>query len=69
VNAWTQYHRLPWKDPRKISPAAYIIHPEEILADNFALLVLQQRQVPSPEVIDRIERVLIDTGAPGPNPR
>ncbi|MCL4181660.1 MAG: hypothetical protein KJ072_28470 [Verrucomicrobia bacterium] len=48
--------------------AAYIIHPEEILADNFARLVLQQRQGPSPEVIDRIERVLIDSGAPGPNP-
>ena len=48
---------------------AYILHPEEILADNFALLVLQQRQVPSPEIIDRIERVLIDNGAPVPNPR
>jgi len=33
------------------------------------LLLLQQRQVPSPEVIDRIERVLIDSGAPGPNSR
>lgn len=36
----------------------YIIHPEEILADNFVLLVLGGRSVPSPDVLDRIKRVL-----------
>jgi len=36
----------------------YIIHPEEILADNFALLVLGARDVPSPEIVKRLEKVL-----------
>jgi hypothetical protein len=36
----------------------YIIHPEEILADNFVLLVLGEDNVPSPDVLDRIKRVL-----------
>jgi hypothetical protein len=36
----------------------YIIHPEEILADNFVLLVLGEPNVPSPDVLDRIKRVL-----------
>jgi hypothetical protein len=36
----------------------YVIHPEEIVADNFALLVLQQRNVPSPEVLAGIRRSL-----------
>ena len=36
----------------------YIIHPEEILGDNFALLALEKRDVPSPEVLARIESVL-----------
>jgi hypothetical protein len=36
----------------------YIIHPEEILADNFALLILEDRNVPSPEVIEKIRVVL-----------
>lgn len=36
----------------------YIIHPEEILADNFALLVLGQRNLPSPEVVQKIEKIL-----------
>jgi hypothetical protein len=37
----------------------YIIHPEEILADNFALLVFGERNVPSPDVLERIKMVLI----------
>ena len=41
---------------------AYIIHPEEILADNFALLVLQERNVPSPEIIRKLEEILKDSG-------
>lgn len=36
----------------------YIIHPEEILADNFALLVLGERNLPSPEVVGKIENIL-----------
>jgi hypothetical protein len=36
----------------------YIIHPEEILADNFALFVLQEQDVPSPEVIEKLTATL-----------
>jgi hypothetical protein len=37
----------------------YIIHPEEILADNFALLVLGEREVRSPDVLSRIRAALL----------
>ncbi len=36
----------------------YIIHPEEILADNFASLVLGQRNLPSPDVVEKIRAIL-----------
>lgn len=36
----------------------YIIHPEEILADNFALLMLRSPVVNSPEVIERMKAIL-----------
>ena len=36
----------------------YIIHPEEILADNFALLVLRQDAVASPDVLIRMRKAL-----------
>ncbi|QRV24352.1 hypothetical protein [Marinomonas foliarum] len=36
----------------------YIIHPEEILADNFALMVLDTPDIPSPEIINQIRKVL-----------
>lgn len=36
----------------------YIIHPEEILADNFALLVLRAEQLPSPEVVEKLRAIL-----------
>lgn len=36
----------------------YIIHPEEILADNFSLLLLNRRSIPSPEVLENLERIL-----------
>jgi hypothetical protein len=36
----------------------YIIHPEEILADNVALLVLGETNAPSPEVLKRIAEAL-----------
>jgi hypothetical protein len=36
----------------------YIIHPEEILADNFASLVMQDRNVPSPEILKKLQDIL-----------
>ena len=36
----------------------YIIHPEEILADNFALLVLGKQNVQSPEVLEKMRAIL-----------
>ena len=36
----------------------YIIHPEEILAGNFALLVLPERNVPSPSIIKKMEEIM-----------
>jgi hypothetical protein len=42
---------------------AYIMHPEEILADNFALLFILSaaetpKQVPSPELLQRMKRIM-----------
>jgi hypothetical protein len=37
----------------------YIFHPEEILADNFALLVLKERNVASPEILLKMKEVLL----------
>jgi hypothetical protein len=37
----------------------YIIHPEEILADNFSLLVLKQQNVPSPEILHKMTQILL----------
>jgi hypothetical protein len=36
----------------------YVIHPEEILADNFALLILDERNVPSPEILEKMRLLL-----------
>lgn len=36
----------------------YIIHPEEILADNFRLLLLDRANARSPDVLDRLSAVL-----------
>jgi hypothetical protein len=36
----------------------YIIHPEEILADNFASLVLEEHNMPSPEILKKMKDVL-----------
>ena len=44
----------------------YIIHPEEILADNFRLLVLQKKDVPSPELLQKIEGVMKRSGSAMP---
>ena len=37
----------------------YIIHPEEILADNFALLVLDNHTVASPEILRKMRETLL----------
>jgi hypothetical protein len=36
----------------------YIIHPDEILADNFVRLVMHDENVPTPRIIDEMRRVL-----------
>lgn len=36
----------------------YIIHPEEILADNFALLVLAEKNIRSPKILDKMRKIL-----------
>lgn len=36
----------------------YIIHPEEILADNFALLILGDRNAPSPSVLEKMTEII-----------
>ena len=41
----------------------YVIHPEEILADNFALLVLDARNSKSPAVLDGLRRALAEFAA------
>jgi len=46
----------------------YIIHPEEILAENFALLVLGERNVPSPEVIKKLREILNEEQSRGSGP-
>jgi hypothetical protein len=42
----------------------YIIHPEEILADNFALLVLNEGNVASPEILQKMREVLMRKATP-----
>lgn len=57
--------------PKLVSPGAvsgfleqvgrnteYLIHPEEILAENFALLILGEQNVKSPEVLQKMKIVL-----------
>jgi hypothetical protein len=36
----------------------YIIHPEEIIADNFMFLILGEQNIPSPVIIKKIEKIL-----------
>lgn len=36
----------------------YVIHPDEILADNFVLLLQGRRDVPTPAVLDRMREIL-----------
>lgn len=44
----------------------YVIHPEEVLADNFALLVLHERNVRSPAVLAKIRNALATFTGPEP---
>ena len=46
----------------------YIIHPEEILADNFALLVLGESNLPSPEIIKKLKEILNEERSGGSGP-
>ena len=36
----------------------YVIHPEEILADNFVLMVNRRYSVPNPEILEKIKKIL-----------
>lgn len=36
----------------------YVIHPDEILADNFALMIIQSDKLPTPEIVEKIKAVL-----------
>ena len=36
----------------------YIIHPDEILADNFVRLVMEDKDVPTPRIIEELGKVL-----------
>ncbi len=47
----------------------YVIHPEEILADNFALLVLDMQNVKSPAVLTGLRRVLAEFSSARPGAR
>jgi hypothetical protein len=38
----------------------YIIHPEEILADNFTLLVRGDSKVRTPRILEELKRVLAE---------
>jgi hypothetical protein len=42
----------------------YIIHPEEILADNFALLILGEQKPPSPEIVQEMKVILLQSQRP-----
>ncbi|MEX1225019.1 MAG: hypothetical protein WEA31_10775 [Pirellulales bacterium] len=42
----------------------YIIHPDEILADNFAFLVAGREGLPSPEILDAMNRLLQSEDVP-----
>jgi hypothetical protein len=66
VNPIHDGQKVKLVDPEKVSGffeqvgknTQYIIHPEEILADNFAILVLQPSDVPSPDIIERMRGLL-----------
>ncbi|MEO5722278.1 MAG: hypothetical protein ABIR71_12520, partial [Chthoniobacterales bacterium] len=47
----------------------YILHPEEILADNFALLVLGEKKAPSPRVLQQMKEIFLTQKKPAPSNR
>lgn len=60
-------------DPKKVDTfwkqigrnTGYIIHPDEILADNFAHLVMQSEKLPSPEIVEKMQaRLAKESAAP-----
>jgi hypothetical protein len=44
----------------------YVIHPEEILADNFAIIILEDKNIPSPKIADRIKTILNESSLSRP---
>lgn len=36
----------------------YVINPEEVLADNFAFMIVEKKDLPTPEVVNRMKEVL-----------
>jgi hypothetical protein len=42
----------------------YIIHPEEILAENFVHLVLGRKDLPDPWIIDALRKTLMEVRSP-----
>jgi hypothetical protein len=43
--------------------SSYLIHPEEVLADNFKLLLTGAKRVPTPRVLEDLRRVLAENRA------
>ena len=63
-------------EPRLLDPAGvkdfhrkigkntgYIIHPEEVLADNFVLLMMGKQKVPTPRILEEMARLLKAPGS------
>jgi len=52
----------PHKEPEFLDKVGkntnYLIHPDEILADNFVRLVMEDKDVPTPRIIEEMRRVL-----------
>jgi hypothetical protein len=62
-----------WGFERRVGEnTAYTIHPEEILAENFALLLTKLKKPLSPEILDKISAVFAHAadpkGTPAPQP-
>ena len=38
---------------------SYIIHPEEVLADNFSMMVLGRKEIPNPEIVEAIREYFL----------
>jgi hypothetical protein len=36
----------------------YILHPEEIMADNFAFTLIGSKGLPNPEIIEKVKKIL-----------